>query len=49
MKRYRIGEIARLSGLTSRIIRYYGERGLLHEGRTGSNEHYYSAQDLVYL
>jgi len=49
MKRYRIGEIARLSGLTLRTIRYYGELGLLHEGRTGGNQRYYSDQDLVYL
>ena len=49
MKRYRIGEIARLSGLTLRTIRYYGELGLLSEGRTHGNQRYYSDQDLVYL
>ena len=49
MKRYRIGEIARLSGLTLRTIRYYGELGLLSEGRTNGNQRYYSDQDLVYL
>ena len=49
MKRYRIGEIARLSGLTLRTIRYYGEPGLLPEARTGGGQRYYSDQDLVYL
>ena len=49
MKRYRIGEIARLSGLTLRTIRYYGELGLLPEARTGGGQRYYSDQDLVYL
>ena len=49
MKRYRIGELARLSGLTLRTIRYYGEPGLLSEGRTHGNQRYYSDQDLVYL
>lgn len=49
MKRYRIGELARLSGLTLRTIRYYGELGLLSEGRTHGNQRYYSDQDLVYL
>ncbi len=49
MKRYRIGEIAKLSGLTLRTIRYYGELGLLSEGRTHGGQRYYSDQDLVYL
>jgi len=49
MKRYRIGEIARLSGLTLRTIRYYGELGLLSESRTGGGQRYYTDQDLVYL
>lgn len=49
MKRYRIGEIAKLSGLTLRTIRYYGELGLLPEFRTNGGQRYYSDQDLVYL
>ena len=49
MKRYRIGEIAKLSGLTLRTIRYYGELGLLPESRTKGGQRYYSDQDLVYL
>ena len=49
MKRYRIGEIARLSGLTLRTIRYYGELGLLSDGRTSGGQRYFSDQDLVYL
>ena len=49
MKRYRIGEIARLSGLTPRTIRYYGELGLLSDGRTRGGQRFFSDQDLVYL
>ncbi len=49
MKRYRIGEIAALSGLTPRTIRYYGELGLLSDGRTRGGQRFFSDQDLVYL
>ncbi len=49
MKRYRIGEIARLSGLTLRTIRYYGELGLLSESRSSGGQRYFTDQDLVYL
>ena len=49
MKRYRIGEIAQLSGLTLRTIRYYGELGLLSESRSSGGQRYYTDQDLVYL
>ncbi len=49
MKRYRIGEIAKLSGLTLRTIRYYGELGLLPDVRSGGGQRYYTDQDLVYL
>lgn len=49
MKRYKIGEISELSGLTVRTIRYYEEMGLLSAGRTGGGHRYYNDQDLVYL
>ncbi|MCR4676834.1 MAG: MerR family transcriptional regulator [Sphaerochaetaceae bacterium] len=49
MKRYRIGEISRLSGLTLRTIRYYGELGLLSEARSKGGQRYYTDEDLVYL
>ncbi|MCF0261411.1 MAG: MerR family transcriptional regulator [Sphaerochaetaceae bacterium] len=49
MKRYKIGEIAQLSGLTLRTIRYYEELGLLSVHRTNGGHRYYSDQDLVYL
>ena len=49
MKRYKIGEISQLSGLTLRTIRYYEEMNLLHAGRTSGGQRYYSDQDLVYL
>ncbi len=49
MKRYKIGEVSRLTGLTLRTIRYYGELGLLSEARTNGGQRYYSDSDLVYL
>ena len=49
MKRYRIGELAELSGLTMRTIRYYGEIGLLAEERSSGGQRWYTDQDLVYL
>lgn len=49
MKRYRIGEIAKLSGLTLRTIRYYGELGLLSDVRGVGGQRYFTDQDLVYL
>lgn len=49
MKRYKIGEISQLSGLTLRTIRYYEEMGLLSAGRTSGGQRFYSDQDLVYL
>lgn len=49
MKRYKIGEISELSGLTLRTIRYYEEMGLLSAGRTNGGQRFYSDQDLVYL
>lgn len=49
MKRYRIGEISRLTGLTLRTIRYYEELGLLSGGRTDGGQRYFRDEDLVYL
>ncbi|MBQ0071218.1 MAG: MerR family transcriptional regulator [Spirochaetales bacterium] len=49
MKQYKIGQIAELSGLTLRTIRYYDEMGLLAAGRTKGGQRYFSDQDLVYL
>lgn len=49
MKRYRIGEIASMTGLTVRTIRYYEELGLLKAGRTGRGQRWYSESDVIYL
>lgn len=49
MKRYRIGEISKLSGLTSRTIRYYMELKLLPEERSKGGQRYFTDMDLVYL
>ena len=49
MARYKIGEIARLSGLSLRTIRYYEEEGLIHASRTSGCQRWYTDEDLVYL
>ena len=49
MKRYRIGEIARLSSLTERTIRYYEEQGLIKARRSDGGQRWYTDEDLVYL
>lgn len=47
---FRIGELAKLSGVSSDSIRYYEEVGLLHPRRNPDN-HYreYTAEDLMHL
>lgn len=49
MKRYRIGEIARLSSLTERTIRYYEEQGIIKARRSEGGQRWYTDEDLVYL
>ena len=49
MRRYRIGEIASLSSLTERTIRYYEEQGLIKAGRSEGGKRWYTDEDLVYL
>ena len=49
MARYKIGQIAKLSGLSHRTMRYYEEMGLLLSKRTKGGQRTYSEQDLVYL
>ncbi len=48
-KIFRIGEIASLSGLTQRTIRYYMELGLLPERRSEGGQRSFTNEDLVYL
>jgi len=50
MAMYKVGELAKLAGVTVRTIRYYDEKGLLktHE-RTHGGQRIYSEADLVYL
>lgn len=49
-KRYRIGQLSRLSGLTERTIRYYDELGLLKtKTKTQGGQRLYSDSDLIYL
>ena len=49
MRRYRIGEIASLSSLTERTIRYYEEQGLIKARRSEGGQRWYTDEDLVYL
>jgi DNA-binding transcriptional MerR regulator len=49
-KKLRIGEMARLAGVTVRTIRYYEQLGLLGSSRRNLSEHRrYSRKDLLYL
>ena len=49
MRRYRIGEIGRLTQLSLRTIRYYEEEGLIHSHRSQGGQRWYTDQDIVYL
>ena len=49
MRRYRIGEVAALSSLSERTIRYYEEQGLIEAGRSSGGQRWYTDEDLVYL
>jgi DNA-binding transcriptional MerR regulator len=45
-----IQQVARLSGVTTRTLRYYDEIGLLHPARTGANGYrYYEREQLLRL
>ncbi|MDR2745825.1 MAG: MerR family transcriptional regulator [Treponema sp.] len=49
-KVYRIGELARRSGVTARTVRYYEGLGLLkNQNRTGGGQRFYSDKDLLYI
>lgn len=44
----RIGEVAKLTGLTTRTLRYWEELGLLRpSGRRESGERFYSSEDMA--
>ena len=49
MRHYRIGEMASLSSLSERTIRYYEEQGLIKAGRSEGGQRWYTDEDLVYL
>ena len=49
-KTYNIGQLAELTGLTQRTIRYYDELGLLKtSSRTQGGQRIYSDSDLLYI
>jgi len=49
MRKYKIGEIARLAGVSKRTIDYYTTLGLLRSVRSESNYRYYGGETLVRL
>lgn len=51
MVRYKIGEIAKLTNLTTRTIRYYEELGLLgaRESRLNGQTRYFDNEDIERL
>lgn len=49
MRRYRIGEVGRLTQLSLRTIRYYEEEGLISSQRSEGGQRWYTDQDIVYL
>jgi DNA-binding transcriptional MerR regulator len=49
-KKYRIGELAGMAGVTVRTIRYYEELGILESQERGESEHRrYTGRDLLHL
>lgn len=48
-KKYKIGEIARLAGVSRRTVDYYTNLGLLKPARSENNYRYYSEDTLVRL
>lgn len=49
MKRYRIGEIAALLGLTTQALRFYEQEGIIVPGKSESGTRFFTSSDIVRL
>ncbi len=49
MNTYKIGQLAAITGLSLRTIRYYEEIGLIKASRTSGRQRYYTDTAIVYL
>jgi DNA-binding transcriptional MerR regulator len=43
----RIGELARLTGVSARSLRYYEQQGLLHSTRSDGGQRYYTTAEIA--
>ncbi|MDQ2589080.1 MerR family transcriptional regulator [Saccharothrix yanglingensis] len=43
----RIGELARLTGVSARSLRYYEQQGLLHSTRSSGGQRYYTGAEIA--
>ncbi|MBP3655902.1 MAG: MerR family transcriptional regulator [Clostridia bacterium] len=49
MKKYKIGEIARLLGTTTQALRFYEQEGVFAPGRSENGTRYYTESDIIRL
>lgn len=49
MKEYKIGEVARLLGLTTQALRFYEQEGVVTPRKSENGTRYYSVEDIVCL
>lgn len=49
MTRYKIGDVARLLGLTTQALRFYEQEGVIHPLRSENGTRYYTVDQMVLL